>query len=213
MNNIITDIVPSQEDPNLRSIFVGDECVAVLSGNTLELLKIEIGGSWDKQITQDVATHESECHARSIAIDLISRRMWGSKELETRLIQRGIEMERASTTIASLVNDEWLDDLLFARSLIVELTRKEPASKLWLSKKLRDKKIGEEIAKTAISEAFENICQQDAATAFALGRLSKLTEADKEKRQHKVLGALQRRGFTSEESHEAFRRAISESSS
>lgn len=213
MANVVTKILPLEKDPNLRSVYVDDECVAILTANALDLLKIEVGRPWDKQTTDTVLAHEDETYARSIAMDLISRRMWGSNELEERLIHRGINEHVAAQTIAALIEDAWLDDSAFATALIVELTRVEPASKKWLTKKLRDKRIDPEIAAKAIEDAFVNSSQQDAATAFAVGRVTRSSDSDLENLRKKVLGALQRRGFTSEESFEAVRSALDESSS
>lgn len=211
MNNTITAIQPSEDDPNLRSIFVGDDCVATLNANIIEVLGLEVGKSWNQDSSQSVESHHELQHARQIAIDLISRRMWGSKELEYRLVQRGVSKEIAVQTTKTLNEDDWLDDHAFAKALLIEWTRKEPASKLWLEKKLRDKNIDTSIAKRAVLNSFQNTTEQEAANQFAKQRIERIIDLEFDLRRKKVLGALQRKGFSGEVSFQAMKHAEEES--
>jgi regulatory protein len=206
MTHLITAIEPSEDDPNMRDIYVQDKFAMTLTMSMVEELQLTVSQEWDNTLSDEVAMHSDVDEARKVAIDLISRRMWGSGELHTRLVKRGTDKTVAKITIEQLVEDGWLDDHAFACALIREWLRKEPASRRWLQHKLYEKSISSEIAKDAIEEELTDISEQDSANAFAVKRLAK-SYGDEESIRRKVISALSRKGFPMAIASEAFRKA------
>lgn len=209
----ITSIQPQEDNPNLRAIFVNDQHVATLTSNAINLLELTIGAEWNKTISSAVFQHNENEQGRKIALKLISKRMWGTDELLNRLIDRGVKIDAAKQVIQSLITDDWLDDEQYAEALIREWTRKEPAGKLLLIKKLRHKQLNEETINKTLSKYFEEYPQHKAATKFAAIRLQKNKNPLDKETKNKLISAMYRRGFTSEESHDALRKAIEQLSS
>jgi regulatory protein len=207
MTHLITAIEPSKEDPNFRDIYVQGKLAMTLPFSTVEELNLSVESVWDEDTTNTVKLHNEIAKARHIAIDLISRRMWGSNELRTRLKKRGVDEQVAQLTVEQLIEDNWIDDLEFAKALIREWLRKEPAGRRWLVHKLHEKEIVTEVAQQAIDDELEGSCEQKFADEFALKHLSKTTSKDEDLIKKKVISALNRKGFSSDVASQAYRNA------
>lgn len=210
MTQRITAIEPSNDDTNLRDIYVQGKFAMTLSLAMVETLQLSVEQEWTIGTT-DTAEH---CHAleasREMAIKLISRRTWGSNELKSRLIKRGTEAQIAERTVEQLIEDGWLNDHAFACALIRQWLRKEPAGRRWLMQKLYEKEVANDIAQGALHEELAGTTEQESANAFAIKRFAK-TSGDEETVKRKVIGALQRKGFAGDVSFEALKHAQNES--
>ena len=111
MSNCITSIEADLKDPNIRHIYVDETCVASVSVSDLERLGFELGQVWNLEEDDALKQLQSDEKARSIALQLLSRRAWSKKELENRLIKRGCESTTAVVVTDELEIDGWLDDL------------------------------------------------------------------------------------------------------
>jgi regulatory protein len=206
MTHLITAIEPSEDDPNFRDIFVQGKLAMRLPYSTVEELQLSVEQEWNEDTTGAIEFSSALEDARRIAIDLISRRSWGSNELITRLVKRGSDLTIAEQTVAQLSEDGWLDDHVFACALIRHWLRKEPAGRRWLQHKLHEKEITNEVAQSAIDEELAGITEQESADAFAAKHFAKRS-GDAETTRRKVMGALQRKGFAMDVATEAFKRA------
>jgi regulatory protein len=207
MTYLITAIEPSEDDPNLREIYVQGKLAMTLPCAMVEQLELTIEQPWDDETTNALDTCHVIEHSRKIAIDLLSRRTWGCDEMVTRLIKRGTDRVIAEQTVTQLVEDGWLDDHSFACALIRQWLRKEPAGRRWLLHKLYEKKIPSSVAQDALDEELQGQTEQDAADAFAEKRLRKILSSDEETCKRKLLSALNRKGFNMDVALEAFRKA------
>jgi|TARA_B100000315_G_C14342462_1_gene480227 regulatory protein len=207
MTYLITAIEPSKDDPNFRDIYVQGKLAMTLPFSTVEELNLTVKSEWNEDTTSTVKLHDEITKARHIAIDLISRRQWGSNELRTRLKKRGVEEQVAQLTVEQLIEDGWIDDIAFAKALIREWLRKEPAGRRWLQHKLHEKEIGTDVAQRAIDEELEGICEQQFADEFALKQLAKATSIDADIIRKKVISALNRKGFSLDVASQAYRNA------
>ncbi len=206
MTHLITAIEPSEDDPNFRDIYVQGKLAMTLPNSTVEELQLCVEQEWGEDTAEAIETSTAIKDARRIAIDLISRRSWGSNELITRLVKRGSERAIAEQTVAQLTEDGWLDDHVFACALIRQWLRKEPAGRRWLLHKLREKEISPEIAQQAINEELADLSEQESADAFAVHRIAK-TSGDDETVRRKVMAALNRKGFFADVASQALRTA------
>jgi regulatory protein len=207
MNGIITEIKPSECDPNSRDVFVDHSLATTLTAAAIVELQLMIDQPWSGATEERIASHVASIDARCMALDLLSRRKWGISELSTRLVKRGVEKEIAKHTTTQLAEDGWLDDLAYARALIRQWIGKEPAGRRWLQHKLREKELPVNIASKAIEAERNNQSEQDAATTLATLRLAKVSNVDEGTATRRVRAALGRKGFDSEVTMEAIRRA------
>lgn len=213
MTHLITDILPQEDDPNYRVIFVNDIPELTVPLSTVEQLELQLQQPWTNELAQTVQSFEDIEKARSMALGLISMKAWGTDELSARLVKRGIDKNIAAVTTQQLHEDGWLDDLAYAMARIREWTRIEPASRAWLQKKLQERRLSHETITTAIEEELGNRSEQDAATELAAIRIAKVAGLDETTTRRRVISALSRRGFPSDVGSEALRRAQEENTS
>ena len=142
-----------------------------------------------------------------MALNLITKKAWGVKELATRLIKRGIDPTVATLATEQLEADGWLDDFSYACARIRDWTRIEPASRFWLLQKLKERELANEVSNLALEEELGNRSEQDAANQLAILRLAKVTSQDETIIRRRVISALSRRGFTTDVGAEALRMA------
>ena len=206
----ITAIQVSVDDPNYREIYVDGEHVARVDAATLALLQFKVGSEWSIDQSAALNSRHEEQDARVMAMDLISRRMWGSKELRTRLIERGVQKKIAQQVMSSLLEDHWLDDGTYALALIQEWTRKEPAGEHLIRKKLLEKQVDREFADQAIANYISTNPPIDGAIACLKSRIQKAQLPLNDKSKNKIVNAVLRRGFTSEVVHDALKKALAE---
>ncbi len=208
----ITAIEISADDPNFREIFVDGKHVARVDASTVSLLQFEVGSKWSADHAHALESHREEQDARVMAMDLISRRMWGSQELRSRLIQRGVQKEIAELVINSLLEDDWLDDVAYAEALIRETTRKEPAGKFLLREKLTLKHISSRITEAAIETYTNEVPAIERAKICLELRIKKIDPRLLSVSRNRLVKAVIRRGFTTEVVQDAFYQLLSESS-
>ncbi|MBC8200885.1 MAG: regulatory protein RecX [Planctomycetes bacterium] len=207
MTHLITSIEPSEKDPNARDIYVQGKFAMTVPCATIEELQLTVEQAWDDAATNAIETACAIASARQIALDLITRRTWGSGELRSRLVKRGSTQSVAEETVEQLVEDGWLDDHAFARALIRQWLRKEPAGRRWLAHKLREKEVDPNTAKRAIDEELGEQSEQYAADLFAATRFAKISSDDEGATRKKIVSALTRKGFAIDVAAEAFRKA------
>ena len=207
MTGTITSISPSKRDPNMRDVFVDDAFETTLPATVVVQLKIEIDSTWTLDIGKQAESIAACEKARQMALSLISRRMWGCKELEMRLVKRGIDSSIATVVTNQLAEDDWLNDVAYACALIRQWIRKEPAGRRWLRHKLREKQISVDVATIAIETELGDSSEQEAADTFAAIRLSKLRKVEEEIATRRVRAALNRRGFDAHVAMDAIRSA------
>ncbi len=207
---IITDIQPLEDDPNFRVLFLNNDPQLTLPTSTVELHGLEIGQEWSDDLASEVESEKEVDLATKMALSLIATKAWGVLELAARLEKRGIEPSIAVTTTQQLKEDGWLDDFVYACARIREWIRREPASRAWLSHKLRERKLDEETIQRALDEELGGQSEQDAATELAILRLAKTSGQDERAIRRKVISALGRRGFSTDVGSEAYRRAQAE---
>lgn len=210
MTNVITDIQPLDDDPNYRVIFVNDAPEITIPTSTVEQFGLTTKQSWTEELSKNVQAFEDIEKARNMALKLISMKAWGVKELATRLIKRGIHQEIATQTTQQLCEDGWLDDHAYARARIRDWIRSEPAGRVWLRNKLRQRELSDETILKAIDKEIGDRSEQDAATELATMRIARAPSLDEATLRRRVISALGRRGYPSDVGSEAFRRARAE---
>jgi SOS response regulatory protein OraA/RecX len=206
----ITDIQALEKDPNFAMVYVDGTLHCTLPRSTVEELALAVDQEWTEECDSVVTQLEQIDTGKSMALDLISRKAWGVRELAARLIKRGIDANIARATTEELAEDGWLDDITYAGARIRDWTRLEPASRRWLHMKLQERLISREDADQAIDEELAGSSEQDLATTLAGLRLAKVSNLDEVTARRRVISALSRRGFSTDVGSEAIRRAQAE---
>ncbi len=207
MTKIITDILPDDNDPNYRIVYVDGVSEITLPLATMKRLNLNIDQVWTDDLSHQVKAIEDVEQARNMALNLITKKAWGVKELATRLIKRGIDPTVATLATEQLEADGWLDDFSYACARIRDWTRIEPASRFWVLQKLKERELANEVSNLALEEELGNRSEQDAANQLAILRLAKVTSQDETIIRRRVISALSRRGFTTDVGAEALRMA------
>ena len=131
------------------------------------------------------------------------------QEVEQYLVKKGYTPPVVAATIQRLLDQEYLDDEVFARWWLENRQQFRPRSQRALRYELRQKGIANEIIETL----FTNLDEEELAWAAVSPKLAQWQNFDQEKLKQKVLGFLSRRGFNYEIAHRIFDRAWTDLSS
>ncbi len=144
--------------------------------------------------------------AKQAAYRLLSYRDRSTREIETKLAEKGYPEETIAEVIASLKEASDLDDDRFAREWVLSRTEHRHFGPIRLKRELLEKGIPSEEADRAIerrSEEWDLIEQAEAALRRRLKNSSSLHDL---KTRQKAYAFLQRKGFGTETIFKAFRK-------
>jgi regulatory protein len=190
MAGIITRLVYQKRNKNRISIFIDDAYAFSLPDVLASSL--QLGQHLDDEEIARLRAQDDRQRAMDKALRLLSRRPRSQHEIDDALKQAGYDADIREQVIARLVEMEYLDDREFARWWVSNRTEFSPRSIRALQQELYQKGISSDI----ISEALARL--DDDTLAIAAGRQrayrwQHLPRADFDK---KMLGYLQRRGFS-----------------
>jgi len=138
--------------------------------------------------------------AREAALQLLSARPRSTADVRARLRRAGIPSESASSAIADLVNEGYLDDLEFARAWVRSRLAVKACGVLRLRSELREKGVAVSFMEQAIREADGEedaaAAEERRARALVERRLRVYARLAWDVRIRRLAGMLQRRGFT-----------------
>lgn len=153
---------------------------------------------------------EDRSLAQLAAMKLLTRRSHSRKELERKLVQQGFSASCIAETLDHCANQQWLDDVAFARHNVSALIRDGRHGPLAIITKLIQHGVSRPLAEQIVSEEGQGVDWIARARALLdkrLGKLESLQGADLETRAN-VLASAQRfllgRGF----SHDTVRKVI-----
>lgn len=137
--------------------------------------------------------------ARAKGLELISRRMLSVKELEQKLVQKGISEEAARDCALWLQENRFLDDEAYASALARHYSAKGYGA-LRLRHELSRRGVERELWDDAVEHMPENTDKIDKFIA------ARLKDSSDREQINKVSAALFRRGFSWEEIRQALSR-------
>lgn len=85
---------------------------------------------------------------------VLSRRDHSVAEVKAKLARKGFTTDEIAKTLDFLQEKKLLDDARFAKAYAQSILRAKPVGPRYLSAKLKQKGVGEEIIRNAIDEAF-----------------------------------------------------------
>ena len=147
-----------------------------------------------------------EERARNILLKLLERGPKSSSELALALEKHEIPTEIAQQVLKRFEEVQLIDDRQVAEQLAVASRRTKGLARSMVKKKLADKGLDQQV----IDEIAASISDEDellVATELASKRLGQLSQFDAETQKRRLVGFLQRRGFSSSVVFEAIREA------
>lgn len=147
-----------------------------------------------------------EERARNIVLKMLERGPKSSSELAEALEKQEIPAEIAKVVLQRFTEVELINDDAYAQQVSDAARRTKGLARSAVKRKLSDKGLNQEIIDQVASE----ISDEDellAATELAVKRIGQLGHFDKETQKRRLVGFLQRRGFSSSVVFAAIREA------
>jgi regulatory protein len=134
--------------------------------------------------------------ARALAYRYLSHRDRSARETADHLKKKGLEEAVVQETLRYLKEANYLDDRRFAE----HWARTRAENKQFGKYRLRQELIGKGIAQDLIDETldtlFETVKEIDLARAVIEKKLPSMQDLEPNKRKHRLIGLLQRKGFS-----------------
>ena len=147
-----------------------------------------------------------EEQARNILLKLLERGPKSASELASALEKHDIPKEIAAQVIQRFSEVQLIDDQAVAEQVVSASRRTKGLARSMVKRKLADKGLDQQV----IDEVAAGITDEDelkVATELAIKRLGQLSHFDSETQKRRLVGFLQRRGFSSSIVFEAIREA------
>jgi len=182
---------------------------AVVTADALAAMKAKVGVVVDDRLAAHLREATELTSAYDRALNLLAFRARSARELERRLLQKGVTAERAARVIAKLRDVGLIDDGDFARQLARSKVS-AGASRRRLHQELFKRGVSREVADEAVDEVLEeeNVDEVAVAERVARKRLPSLKGADVSARRRRLYAFLARRGHDSETIREVMDRVL-----
>ena len=194
---IITAIKQISSDMLIVSLDGGEEIKTSLGAVTE--MRLYTGRELDEEQLSRLKYLSDRDRARAKGLELISRRMLSVKELEQKLVQKGISEEAAHDCALWLEENRFLDDEAYASALARHYSAKGYGAGR-LRHELSRRGVERELWDDAVEHMPENTDRIDKFIA------ARLKDSSDREQINKVSAALYRRGFSWEEIRQALRR-------
>jgi regulatory protein len=158
------------------------------------------GTHLDESAIESLARDDARETAHALALRTLAARARSEQEIRLRLRQRGIDGETIDREVRRLRMAGLLNDEQFAESWVESRQRHSARSSRALAGELRAKGVDRHVAEEATSA----IDDGEAAMTLARGRWARMAGLDDATRERRLVGLLQRRGF----SHEVVARVL-----
>lgn len=194
----ITKIESQKKNPSRKNIYIDGEFALGISAETLLRFGLRTGDEIGSEKLTALAATEELSSARSVALRFLSHRARSEREVRDKLREKEFGDEEIAKTLDGLRSLGLLDDAAFARSYIRHQLAIRPKGKLALSRKLLQLGVQKDVIENALSDAFAETSQENAARAAAEKFLKKssMSRIDPATRKQKLAAFLGRRGFT-----------------
>jgi regulatory protein len=133
--------------------------------------------------------------ARTVALDLLSRKAWTRYTLRQRLARRGAPIEVADAVVTDLEGRGYLDDCAFAVAWADLRARGRGYGSRRLREELLARGVARPLVEAAVRSAFAEADEDDRARLAARRRLPVLRRATPDQAARRLHDYLFRRGF------------------
>ena len=190
MSGIITRLVYQKRNKNRISIFLDDAYAFSLPDVLASTL--QLGQHLDDEEIARLRAQDDRQRAMDKALRLLARRPRSRHEIDDALKQAGYGPGIREQVITRLVEMEYLDDRAFARWWVENRTEFSPRSIRALQQELYQKGVSQDI----ISSATAYLDDETLAIAAGRQRAYRWQHLSPQDFERKMLGYLQRRGFS-----------------
>jgi regulatory protein len=195
----VTQITEHPRKPGRYVIDVDGREFAIVTADALAAMKARIGAVVDERLAAQLNEATELTAAYDSALNLLAFRARSARELQRRLVQKGVTAERAERVIAKLRELGLIDDADFAR----QLTRSKlsaGASRRRVHQELFKRGVSRDVADAAVEAVVEDEGLSDDSSIERVARKKwrTLTELDALTRRRRLYGFLARRGFDSD---------------
>ena len=199
MPSIVTHIAEHPRKPGRYIVDVDGREFAVVTADALAATKAHVGRTVDDRLAAQLHEATELTSAYDQALNLLAFRARSARELQRRLLQKGVTAERAERVIAKLREVGLIDDADFARQ-VARSKVASGASRRRLHQELFKRGVARDVADQAVEEVLEDEQVDEVAVAerVARKRLRSLAGADAATRRRRLYAYLARRGHDSD---------------
>ena len=195
MKRQITDIQVQRKHPSRRSIFLDGQFFCGVSNEVAVKFHLKRGMDIDADKLKELLHEEEFSKAKNYVYRILARRMYTTKEIHDKLVERGYIDEIIQDVIATLERYGYLNDRTYAEEWIQSRMRGKPKGKFALRQELGRKGIEKSIIEDALSCAFDESDEQNMALDLARRKARSYSGDDPAAAKRKLQGFLLRRGF------------------
>jgi len=168
---------------------------------------LAVGSVLDPNQTTSLLRADALCRARALTMRIVALRPRSCREVEEYLKRKGVEEDVASQVIDGLKLQGLLDDHAFASYWIENRRAFRPRGEIGLRAELRRKGVASEVIDDALAGGVD---EEGLAYEAVRGRFRSWQPMEEHELQRRVLGFLQRRGFSYSASRAAAKRLFEE---
>lgn len=185
--------------PGRYRLEVDGRTVTTVDAATIAEFKLRLGLVFTEDLEQRVLQAAARLDALDRALNALSTRSRGSRELERWLARKGLPQEAVSETIARLTARGLIDDLAFARGFARARAVNRGQSRRRIEAELARRGVARETTTRAVAEVFLEMHLDDRSLveAAATRKLRSLTKLDPKVRRRRLFGFLARQGYPS----------------
>ena len=210
----VTQITEHPRKPGRYVIDVDGREFAIVTADALAASKARIGTVVDDLLAAHLREANELTAAYDRALNLLAFRARSARELERRLVQKGVTPERAIRVIAKLRDVGLIDDTDFARQL-ARSKMSSGASRRRVHQELFKRGVAREVADEAVERVVEEDGLSDAESIERIARKKwrTLGGLDEPTRRRRLFAFLARRGFDSDDVSRVVRQLAGEATS
>ncbi|PEN14495.1 recombinase RecX [Longibacter salinarum] len=193
----ITDIQTQKKDDARVSVFVDGEFAFGCHQDVAAKHGLHQGQTLTPEMQQEVEVDEEIVRAKQRAFKYLAHKPRTETEVRRKL--RGLDLGRRviDRVIERLYELDYLDDEQYARDYTHNRFSNKGYGPIRIERELTERGIDRHLAERTVARFFEEASELDAAREQARKRWPRVAgEQDVRKQKRKLLGYLQRRGFT-----------------
>jgi regulatory protein len=195
MKRQITDIQVQKKYPSRRSIFLDGKFFCGVSEDVAARFHLERGMEIDEDKLKELLYEEELSKAKSYVYGILARRMYTTREIRDKLVEREYVDKIIEDVIATLERYGYLNDRTYAQEWIESRMRSKPKGKIALKRELERKGIDRSIIEEALSQAFDQSKESEMALDLARRKARSYNADDPVAAKRKLQSFLIRRGF------------------
>ncbi|HGJ65931.1 TPA: regulatory protein RecX [bacterium] len=195
MKQQITDLKTQEKHPSRLSIYLDGRYYCGISEEVALKYKLKKGMEIDENNLKDMIHDDELQKAKKYVYNLLSRRMYSSKEVRNKLTEQGYTDDVIDQAISTIEGFGYIDDKTFAEEWVLSRKHNKPKGKIVLRRELAQKGINKEIIGEVLEEFIDDLDQLDTAVKLAQKKMLSYKNDDKISARRKLQSFLVRRGF------------------